>query len=165
MKLSKIKINPNNPRFIRDEKFEKLKKSIKDFPQMLAYRPIVVNDNFMALGGNMRLKALQELGFEEIPEKWIKKASDLTKDQQREFIIKDNVSFGQHDWDVLANEWEGSQLEEWGVDIPITYDEDDIEPSSQENEVFKLEVVFETEAERLKAVEVLESKNYKVNLK
>lgn len=165
MKLSEIKVNPNNPRFIREEKFEKLKKSIKDFPEMLAYRPIVVDNQNMALGGNMRLKALQELGFKDIPEEWIKKASNLTKDQQREFIIKDNVSFGQHDWDVLANEWDGVQLEEWGVDIPITYDEDEDQEQETTEESFKLEIVFETEAERLKAVEVLEAKNYKVNLK
>ena len=114
VKLSEVKSNPNNPRLIKDEKFSKLVKSIKEFPKMLEIRPIVVNDEMVVLGGNMRLKACKEAGLKEIP---IIKASDLTEEQQREFIIKDNVGFGEWDWDILANEWDAEYLEEWGLDV------------------------------------------------
>ena len=114
VKLSEVKSNPNNPRLIKDEKFSKLVKSIKEFPKMLEIRPIVVNDEMVVLGGNMRLKACKEAGLKEIP---IIKASDLTEEQQREFIIKDNVGFGEWDWDILANEWDAEHLEEWGLDV------------------------------------------------
>ena len=113
--ISKVKANPNNPRIIKDDKFEKLVKSIKEFPKMLELRPIVVNEDMIVLGGNMRLKACKEAGLKEIP---IIKASELTEEQQREFIIKDNVGFGEWDWNDLANNWESEQLEEWGLDIP-----------------------------------------------
>ena len=113
--ISKVKRNPNNPRIIKDDKFAKLVQSIKEFPQMLEIRPIVVNDDMIVLGGNMRLKACQEAGLKEIP---IIKASNLTEEQQREFIIKDNVGFGEWDWNDLANNWEAEKLQEWGLDIP-----------------------------------------------
>jgi len=118
MKLSELKKNPNNPRLIKDDKFKKLVQSLQDFPQMMELRPIITNGDNMVLGGNMRLAALKELNYKEIPDEWVKRATDLTPEQQREFIIKDNVSFGLHDWDVLANEWDSDQLEEWGIDIP-----------------------------------------------
>ena len=114
VKLSEVKSNPNNPRLIKDEKFSKLVKSIKEFPKMLEIRPIVVNDEMVVLGGNMRLKACKEAGLKEIP---IIKASDLTEEQQREFIIKDNVGFGEWDWDMLANEWDAEELADWGLDV------------------------------------------------
>lgn len=117
--VNQIKPNPNNPRNIRDEKFRKLKKSIKDFPEMLKLRPIVVDDDMVVLGGNMRLKAITELGIKEVD---VIKASELTDKQKDEFIIKDNVGFGEWDWDMLANEWETSLLEEWGMDIPNLQD-------------------------------------------
>ena len=113
--ISKIKANPNNPRIIKDDKFEKLVKSIKEFPKMLELRPIVVNEDMIVLGGNMRLKACKEAGLKEIP---IIKASELTEEQQKEFIIKDNVGFGEWDWNDLANNWEAEKLQEWGLDIP-----------------------------------------------
>ena len=113
--ISKVKRNPNNPRIIKDDKFSKLVKSIQEFPQMLEIRPIVVNDDMIVLGGNMRLKACQEAGLKEVP---IIKASNLTEEQQREFIIKDNVGFGEWDWNDLANNWESEKLQEWGLDIP-----------------------------------------------
>ncbi|MBM3417401.1 MAG: site-specific DNA-methyltransferase, partial [Bacteroidetes bacterium] len=113
--ISKIKANPNNPRLIKDDKFAKLVKSIQEFPKMLELRPIVVNDDMIVLGGNMRLKACKEAGLKEIP---IIKASELTEEQQREFIIKDNVGFGEWDWDSLANEWDGELLNEWGLEVP-----------------------------------------------
>lgn len=115
VKLSKVKNNPNNPRLIKDDKFKKLVNSIKEFPQMLEIRPIVVNDDMIVLGGNMRLKACKEAGLKDV---YIIKASELTEEQQREFIIKDNSGFGEWDWDMIANEWDAEQLEEWGIDVP-----------------------------------------------
>ena len=112
--LTEIKPNPDNPRYISKDKFEKLKKSIQDFPEMLKIRPIVIR-NGIALGGNMRLKALQELGHKKA---YVIKAEDLTEEQVREFIIKDNVGFGEWEWDVIANEWNVEQLEDWGLDMP-----------------------------------------------
>jgi ParB-like chromosome segregation protein Spo0J len=114
-KISNVKNNPNNPRVIKDDKFEKLVRSIKEFPKMLEIRPIVVNDDMIVLGGNMRLKACKEAGLKEVP---IIKASDLTEDEQRQFIIKDNVSGGEWDWEQLASEWDAEKLDEWGLDVP-----------------------------------------------
>ena len=115
VKLSEVKSNPNNPRIIKDDKFSKLVKSIQEFPKMLEIRPIVVNSDMVVLGGNMRLKACKEAGLKEVP---IIFADDLTEDEQKEFIIKDNVGFGEWDWDMIANEWDEVQLQEWGLDIP-----------------------------------------------
>ncbi len=115
VKLSSIKLNPNNPRLIRDDNFKKLVKSMQDFPEMLEIRPIVVNSDMVILGGNMRYKACKEAGLKEVP---IIKAENLTEEQQREFLIKDNVSGGEFDWDILANEWDSEELGEWGLDVP-----------------------------------------------
>ena len=113
LKISAVKPNTDNPRIIKDNKFKKLVASIKEFPEMLKLRPIVVNNDMVVLGGNMRLKACKEAGLKEI---WVLKATDLTKEQENEFIVKDNVGFGEWDWDVLANEWDVKELEEWGLD-------------------------------------------------
>lgn len=118
MKLSKIKPNPNNPRLIKDGKFKKLCQSIKDFPQMMELRPIVVDDKNVILGGNMRFRACKENGMKDIPDEWVKKASDLTEEQKKHFIISDNVGFGDWDFDDLANDWDEDDLFRWGVDIP-----------------------------------------------
>jgi DNA modification methylase len=115
VKINEVKSNPNNPRIIKDDKFKKLVASIKELPQMLELRPIVVNEDMVVLGGNMRLKACKEAGLKEIP---IIKASELNEEQQRAFIIKDNVGFGEWDWDALANEWDAEQLADWGLDVP-----------------------------------------------
>jgi DNA modification methylase len=112
--LKTLKANPNNPRVIRDEKFKKLVKSIKEFPEMLEARPVVVNPDMVVLGGNMRLKALREAGVEEAPV-YIASWDEV---KQRQFIIKDNVGFGEWDWDALANEWNEEELQDWGLDIP-----------------------------------------------
>lgn len=114
--IKDIKPNPNNPRLVKDDKFKKLVQSIKDFPQMLDIRPIVVNKDMIILGGNMRLKACKEAGLTEIP---IIKAEDLTEEQQREFIIKDNVGYGEWDWELIANEWDEQELDKWGLDLPV----------------------------------------------
>lgn len=112
--IQEVKPNENNPRFIKDYKFKKLVKSIKEFPEMLKLRPIVVNSDMVVLGGNMRLKACKEAGLKEV---WVLVADSLTKEQEREFIVKDNVGFGEWDWDVLANDWNGQQVEDWGLTV------------------------------------------------
>lgn len=115
VKISDIKPNPNNPRVIKDDKFKKLVASIREFPKMLELRPIVVNADMVVLAGNMRLKALKELKLKEAP---IIKIDDLTEEQQKEFIIKDNIGFGEWDWEQLANEWDVQDLDKWGLDVP-----------------------------------------------
>ena len=121
--LRKLKPNPQNPRVLRDERFEALKKSITDFPDMLNYRALVATSNddgtFTVIGGNMRLKALQDLKIKEAP---VMLADHWTKEQRREFIIKDNVGFGDWDWDQLANEWDAGQLSDWGLEVPNVAD-------------------------------------------
>ena len=116
VKISEVKTNPKNPRLIKDDKFKKLVKSIQEFPQMLELRPIVVDENNIVLGGNMRLKACKEAGLREV---YIVKAENLTEQQKDEFIVKDNVGFGEWDWDILANEWDTEKLDEWGLDLPV----------------------------------------------
>ena len=116
IKITEIKTNPNNPRLIKDEKFAKLVKSINEFPKMMELRPLVVNADNVILGGNMRFKALKELGYTNIPKEWVKRADELTEDETRRFIIADNVGFGEHDWDLLANDWDSQELEDWGLD-------------------------------------------------
>ena len=119
VKITQVKPNPKNPRIIKDAKFEKLKKSIQDFPDMLNKRPLVCftdkDGMFVVLGGNMRLKAAQAIGLKELP---IVLADEWTEEQKAEFLIKDNVGFGEWAWDELANEWDAEQLEEWGLDLP-----------------------------------------------
>jgi ParB-like chromosome segregation protein Spo0J len=133
VKTKDIIPNENNPRILKDDKFKKLVQSIKDFPEMLEIRPIVVNNEMMILGGNMRWKAIQEIGIKEIP---IIKAENLTEEQQREFLIKDNVGFGEWDWDALANDWNPEELNEWGLDVPLILDSvepDDLTEESKNN--------------------------------
>ena len=122
VKINSIKTNPKNPRLIKDDKFKKLVKSIQEFPQMLELRPIVVDENNIILGGNMRYKACIEAGLKEI---YILKAEDLTEQQKDEFIVKDNVGFGEWDWDILANEWDTDKLQDWGLDLPIYFNDSD----------------------------------------
>lgn len=108
-----INPNPNNPRVIKDDKFNKLVQSLKSFPEMAKVRPIVVNKDMIVLGGNMRLKAMKEAGWKEAPVHIV----DWDEEKQREFIIKDNVGFGEWDWEMIANEWDADQLTDWGLDI------------------------------------------------
>ncbi len=139
VKISEVKSNPNNPRIIKDDNFKKLVNSIKEFPKMLNIRPIVVNDDMIVLGGNMRLKACKEAGLKEVP---IIRAGDLTEDEQRQFIIKDNVSGGEWDWDMLVNDWDTEKLEEWGLDTwPEPLGEGISEPYSPPDDPFSDEGV------------------------
>lgn len=153
VKLSEIKNNPNNPRILKDDKFKKLVKSIQDFPKMLEIRPIVVNSDMIVLGGNMRLKACKEAGLKEVP---IVLADDLTQDEQRQFIIKDNVGFGEWDWEIIANEWDANLLEDWGLDVPDfsvteepTAEEDDYEMPEEVQTDIVLGDLFEIGEHRL----------------
>ncbi len=127
-KISEVKLNPNNPRIIKDDNFKKLVQSIKDFPEMLDIRPIVVNADMVILGGNMRFKACKEAGLKEVP---IIVADNLTEEQQREFLIKDNVSGGEWDWSLLS-EWDSEQLEEWGMEVPNFNTETDYSEKNKE---------------------------------
>ena len=122
--IGKIKANPNNPRTIKDDKFFKLVQSLKDLPEMAKVRPVVVNQDMVVLGGNMRLKAMKEAGWKEVPVEIV----DWDEDKQRQFIIKDNVGFGEWDWEMLANQWDAEQLDDWGLTLPIF----DTEPSAEE---------------------------------
>lgn len=126
VKISKVKGNPNNPRIIKNDKFKKLVKSIQDFPEMLKLRPIVVDEDMMVLGGNMRLKASKDAGLKEV---WIEVAEGLSEEKKKEFIVKDNVGFGEWEWDMLANEWDSVQLADWGLDV--WQNEDDIETTDE----------------------------------
>ncbi len=137
--ISKVKPNQDNPRLIKDDKFKKLVQSIIDFPEMLAIRPIVVNKDMIVLGGNMRLKACIEAGLKEVP---IIIADNLTDEQQREFLIKDNVSGGEWNWEVLANEWEVEQLEAWGLDVP-DFGADEVQEKEQVDLSDDLKETFE----------------------
>ena len=125
VKISKIKSNPNNPRLIKDYKFLQLVDSIKQFPEMLEKRPVVcftdTDGKYVVLGGNMRLKASKEAGLKELP---IILADEWTEEQKNEFIIKDNIGFGEWDWDLLANKWNDENLKNWGVEVPIEFDND-----------------------------------------
>lgn len=124
VEISKLKSNENNPRYIKDENFKKLVKSIKEFPQMLELRPIIVDSEMVVLGGNMRLKACIKAGLKEVP---IVIADTLTEEQKKEFIIKDNLGYGEWDWDILANEWDNELLAEWGLDVPSINDFTEVE--------------------------------------
>jgi len=140
--IRQVRSNPDNPRFIKGDKFEKLVKSIREFPQMLELRPIVVNKDMIVLGGNMRLKACEEAGIEQVP---IIFADNLTEEQQKEFIIKDNSSFGEWDWDLLANEWDIDVLNDWGIDVPNFDVEEPIDETPEKEDKLMINVRCENE--------------------
>jgi len=167
MRLKDIKPNPNNPRVLRDDKFQKLKQSITEFPKMMSLRPMVVDSDGIILGGNIRYRALQDLGFKEIPNDWVKRAEELTEDEKKRFIIADNVGFGDWDWDTLANDWDVVDLEAWGLEIP-GFDEgndEDLEDLSDKiKSMFKIEVICKDEQEQEKTYNKLIEQNYECRL-
>ncbi len=193
IKLSAIKPNENNPRYITEEKFEKLVNSIIMFPKMMQLRPMVIKDNVL-LGGNMRRKAIEEIAnrmrngnltekqhgsllqnaavFDlvkvgEIPADWVANADDLTEQQQQEFIVKDNVGFGSWDWDALANEWDAGELAEWGLDLPgmeEEAEEREVDISDNLQERFVLEVECEFEKELEILFNEMKNKGYKCKI-
>jgi DNA modification methylase len=129
--IGTIKNNPNNPRVIKDDKFKKLVQSIKDLPEMAEVRPVVVNTDMVVLGGNMRLKAMREAGWKDVPIQVV----DWDEDKQRQFIIKDNVSGGEWDWEMLANEWDTEELQEWGLDLPDFDNAKELEAEEDDYEI------------------------------
>jgi len=156
--IKDIKPNPDNPRIIKDYKFKKLVDSIKEFPEMLEKRPVVVDENNMILGGNMRYKAALEAGLQEIS---IIVADDWSEKQKKEFLIKDNVNYGDWDWDILANVWENKDLNDWGLDVWQTSDDPNMVNKGDENSEWigmpefesthddiKIIIAFETEEAR-----------------
>ena len=156
IKINELKANKNNPRLIKEHKFKQLVKSIKDFPEMLDLRPIVVDENMTILGGNMRYSACVVAGLKEVP---IKIAKGLTEAQKKEFIVKDNVGFGEWEWDILGNEWNSVQLEEWGLDVWQNLDDNINKINSMDEWVgmpdfeakdnpYKIIINFETEEDR-----------------
>lgn len=142
VKTSEVKPNPKNPRIIKDEKFKKLVKSIQEFPDMLNKRPLIVftdvDGKYVVLGGNMRLKAINELKLKEVP---IIVADEWTEEQKHEFLIKDNVGFGEWDWDSLANEWDVDKLDEWGLNIP-NFDNVDYSEKNEEIDIDSLDATM-----------------------
>jgi ParB-like chromosome segregation protein Spo0J len=164
VKISEVKTNPKNPRLIKDEKFKKLVKSIIEFPQMLELRPIVVDENNIVLGGNMRLKALKEAGFKEVT---IVRANGLTDEQKDEFIVKDNVGFGEWDWDMLANEWDTEKIQDWGLDLPIFKEDMDSELkdlSSTIDNLYRIEIVCKDEEHQENSYNKLIEEGYECRL-
>lgn len=147
--IKEIKPNPNNPRVLKDDKFKKLVQSLKDFPEMANVRPIVVNTEMIVLGGNMRLRAMQEAGWKKAPVQIV----DWSIEKQNEFIIKDNIGFGEWDWDVLANEWNESELTEWGLDLPIFEAEPSLEEliGEEKNKPATMKITFESPEQLQKA--------------
>lgn len=137
LKLTELKENPENPRFIRDEKFQKLVQSMKDFPEMVEARPLIINEENVILGGNMRYKAAKEAGWKEIDAIRV----NWSYEKQMEFIAKDNIGFGEWDWEQLANQYEAPELEEWGLDLPDGLGDEEKEAKPK---VPTINVTFET---------------------
>ena len=162
LEINKLKPNKDNPRIIKDDKFKKLVKSIKDFPEMLELRPIVVDEDMTILGGNMRYKACIEAGLTEVH---IKIAKGLTEEQKQEFIVKDNVGFGEWEWDILANEWDSSKLNEWGLDV--WENKDNIVNEKEfdiEDNLWFLNIEFEDENKAHKWYEKLKQENLNIKI-
>ena len=148
MRLADLKLNPDNPRSIKKEKLDKLAQSIKDFPKMMIKRPIVYDENKVIIGGNMRYRAIQSLGMKEIPDEWTSDASDFTPDERYRFIMQDNAEMGEHDWDMVANQYELEDLDAWGIDVPYAdsteeVEEDEAPEVSSEPPVSQLGVVYQ----------------------
>jgi ParB-like chromosome segregation protein Spo0J len=158
MKISDIKPNPQNPRTIKDDNFKKLVQSIKDFPEMLDARPLVLNKDNVILGGNMRFKASKEAGLKEVPVKIV----DWSEEKQREFIIKDNISGGDWDWDQLANEWDVEQLDEWGLDVPKYNEPNDEMLELKTNKV--MEIHFDDDASMEQLFEELSERGFECKI-
>lgn len=168
--ISEIKPNPNNPRVIKDDKFNKLVKSITEFPEMLEKRPLVcftdTDGKLVVLGGNMRLKAAKEVGLKELP---VMLADDWTEEQKQQFLIKDNVGFGEWNWEVLANEWDSEQLEGWGLDLPDfgtdeILDEEQKDLSSSIESLFRIEVICKDEEHQEKVYNKLIEQGHECRL-
>jgi len=150
--INEIKPNKDNPRVIKNDKYKKLVQSIREFPEMLKLRPIVIDNDGVVIGGNMRLKACKEIGMQEV---YIIRAFNLTDEQKKEFIIKDNVGFGEWDFDILANEWDNDKLIEWGMDVP-SFEETNLD------DFFETENETEPEEEKFKIILEYNENDYNI---
>jgi len=159
IKLSELKENQKNPRFIKDSRFENLCKSLKEFPKMLALRPIIIDKDNIIIGGNMRYRALKKLGYKEIPDEWVKKDSDLTEEERRRFVITDNNQYGEYDFDILKEEWDIKELANWDVDIDFGIEEKEeiekvsLEPFNKSHILISYPIDYHSEV--IKAIEKL----------
>ena len=159
--INKLKTNPSNPRAIRKDQLDKLVKSLREFPEMLEARPIVVDPDFVVLGGNMRLKAAQLAGLTEVPVY----VASWEEAKHKEFIIKDNLAFGEWDWDMLANEWDAEDLDDWGMILPVENDEpSDTDLSDKIEELYRVEVVCTSEEEQEAAYNQIINLGYECRL-
>jgi len=166
MELAKIITKEDNPRFITDEKLESLKRSIKSFEKMMELRPMVIDENNILLGGNMRHRALTELGYKDVPPSWIKQVKGLTDDEKKEFIIKDNVGFGEWDWDILNNDWETVSLLDWGLDVVSFVDTPkevrDLSPHL--NVEYKIMITVDSESDQEELYDELIKRQYRCQI-
>ena len=166
MKTSKLKFNPNNPRKCSKDKLEKLMRSIESFPEMMKLRPIVYDPETMyVLGGNQRLAAIRKLGMKDIPDEWAIAATDLTPEQQKEFVLRDNVQFGDWDFEVLSAEFGEFDFDEIGMDIPEKDEENLVEIKNKEIEsIFSIIINFENEESLQIAFEKLQKEGYQCQI-
>ena len=161
MSIKKIKPNPSNPRVIKDNKFQLLKKSLEDFPDMAKVRPIVVNKDMVVLGGNMRLKAMQAAGWKDVPVEVV----DWPEERQREFIIKDNVGFGEWDWELIASDW--PEVEEWGLDVPtfeVAEEKEQTDLSNDLKETFEVIISCSDESHQQQVYNKMISEGFNVRV-
>jgi len=156
--VDQVKPNPDNPRIIKDKAFKKLVQSLKDFPEMAEVREVVLNKDHIILGGNMRFRAMKEAGWKDIPVKIV----DWSIEKQREFIVKDNVSGGEWDWDILMNEWDTDLLDDWGLVLPIDSKEND--DDLELDDIKALEIRFDDDNEMQKVYEELQSRGYECKI-
>ena len=162
IKLKDLKPNQKNPRFIRDSKFIQLKESIDGFPKGLKYRPIIIDEDNVIIGGNMRHKALVELGYKEIPEEWVMMEDEFTEEERRRFVIVDNLGFGEWDYDMLGNEWDTEELGTWGMDVWQPQEEDSFEPNFNPESTYSDVTAEEIEKQAQKlAIQMLKEKQGK----
>jgi len=169
LKITQLKGNPTNPRIIKDDKFKKLVESLRSFPEMMEKRPMVcvtdVDGKLFPLGGNMRLRAIQELGMKDIPDTWVMLADDWTEEKRKEFTIKDNASFGEWNWDDLANEWDSDLLSDWGVDVPVFGEDSELNDLSEQMQpTFRIEISCHDEEHQEKMYNKLIAEGYECRL-
>lgn len=163
-KLKDIKPKGNNPRGIKDKRFDKLVKSIKEFPKMMNLRPIIYDPSTMEIvGGNMRYRALIKLGYKAVPEEWVKSADDFTEQELDRFVITDNVGFGEWDWDILGNEWDDLPLGDWGLDIPVKGEPKE-KQSVEFEATFEVIVLLNNEKDQLKFANEMKSRGLEVQI-
>ncbi len=157
MNINDIRPNPDNPRTIKDAAFKKLVQSIRDFPEMLSIRPIVINKSGMVLGGNMRLEACREAGLIDVPVKQV----NLSEEQEQEFIIKDNLGYGEWDFDKLHADWDVELLNDWGLDLPASKEEHEADAGKLYEQKYEVVAECDSEREQQRVYDLLNEAGYK----